>query len=437
MMLLPPIPEKTVLKTIDHRRHSIDTRTSKSTADNSSSITSKKKHRNDESGSSKYISSSSENFHYKSSLKTKFRNFDNVTRNEFEPTQSKVKFFVEEKDNKLPTLSENQKKFSNNIRDDVSFMNAKLYKSMPRSAQFPVKPGISLTTTMPARVSKTSQERKPNRLMSLNNIKQPQFSSLNEYNLRKVYLNKNDTLRRSISYTDRIENTEKKRRKQKKEKQKREDKEKEREDDDDEYEYVDDDNKTAEVKDFISLVKRLQIHEGQTPQPDDLRQPPKAPRLLTNLSVEGQYALMKTYEDTIAEEITAMHPNLAVYVPRVLTSKFRKRIHPPKNLRFLYSRADLTESCNSNNRDSPDGMPKLRKQNSFLNQPFPTQPSDPNFNDHQLTVSQQLEIAQDILDLIKKNKGEYITSSELDENMDLYKAYASYVKIWTKYFHLR
>jgi hypothetical protein len=149
---------------------------------------------------------------------------------------------------------------------------------------------------------------------------------------------------------------------------------------------------------------------------------------------------MKTYEDTIANEILKMHPNLSVYIPRVLTSKFRRRANIPKHLKFLGNRLEsLSESL------SRETSLTLTKQNTFLQESnldrakMPKMPEDSQLTDHQILMSQQLEIAQQIMDKIKKNKGEYITSSKEDfnENLDILRAYAAYVKIWTKYFHLR
>lgn len=167
-------------------------------------------------------------------------------------------------------------------------------------------------------------------------------------------------------------------------------------------------SKSDSMGQLIDEIKRLNINDHETPLPDEFKSKPVNPRMFSQLSIEGQYALMKTYEDTIFNELLNLRPDLAPFMPRVLTSKFKLR---PKR-------------C----------LPGVIKQGTYI---LPNKKEDPDLVDHQLSVSQQLEIAQEILDFIKKAKGDYVTSGELDDDMDILKTYASYCKIWSKYFHLR
>jgi hypothetical protein len=168
-------------------------------------------------------------------------------------------------------------------------------------------------------------------------------------------------------------------------------------------------SKTESMGQFIDEIKRLNINDNETPLPDEFKSKPLNPRIFSQLSIEGQYALMKTYEDTIFNELLNLRPDLAPFMPRVLTSKFKLR---PRR-RSLLGNA---------------------KQNPFASS---TNTDDSDLVDRQLSVSQQLEIAQEILDFINKAKGDYVTNNELDDDMDILKTYASYCKIWSKYFHLR
>jgi hypothetical protein len=406
MLVLPPIHENSSLKTPNLlRRHSIDAQFFKSPSVLERQFTVIQNSKPNQTTNN--TSSTTTNVNFKPVLKTKYRDYsnsNNKSRLDDEAAKLKVKFIIDENNYKLPPIDQ-----KNIVLDEASKLSREI---KARSTQIPVKHNASLVTTQAARTTKPMEDKK---------MKTAQFTS-KEYIAKNNYLSKSEQSRRSSSHTDKFHYGTKKR--VKKEAKREPDNE-----DEDEYEYIEETQQSKEVKEFISLVKRLQISENQTPLPEIYRQIPKQPRLLTNLSSEGQYALMKTYEDTIANEISTMHPNLAIYVPRVLTSKFRKRVVLPKNNRFL-------NFANFDSRDTLVTATPLAKQNSFMQQPLPTK-NDPNFMEHQLIVSQQLEIAQEILDIIKKNKGEYVTTPNLDQNLDVLRSYAAYVKIWTKYFHLR
>ena len=446
MLLLPPIKENRELKPPMIRRHSIadsnvDYFKSSTTIDLDRQFT--------------VISTSNQSF--KSALKTRFRDFEvkPSSRTDDDIPKLRVNFSTNEKQNKLPSLDSRNNLYS-------SFDTNKQIKA--RSTQVSVKKNsslssASLSTTLAARASRstntvTDDKHTPFTPFTPFTGKQTPstFSKMSsrEYQAKKNYINKNEKSRRSASHTGRLQHVSSKNSKYNSSQRKREKTSDTFENDEiDEFDYLLDTEESNEIKKFISLVKKLQIKDGQTPLPDTLKKKPKQPRILTSLSSEGQYALMKTYEDTIASEILKIHPNLSVYIPRVLTSKFRKRAHVPKNLKFLSNRLDSLSDNQSSSRDTPTSLSSpiksFSKQNTFLHQSnldresIPKMPDNPHFPEHQLLMSQQLEIAQQIMDKIKKNKGEYITSPKEDfnENLDILRAYAAYVKIWTKYFHLR
>jgi hypothetical protein len=189
--------------------------------------------------------------------------------------------------------------------------------------------------------------------------------------------------------------------------------------------YEDTEDLSQEVSKFVSLVKRLTIKDGQTPLPEKLRESPKYPRLFSNLSIEGQYALLKTYEDTIANLISESYPNLEPYIPRVMTAKFRKRPLAPKVsiLHRLNPRRESTTSSKLKPRLSVFKTPSLNSSHNIL--------------EHKLKVSTELEIAQEILDLVRLQKGEYVTGEKVNQKMDVLRTYAAFAKLWAKHFNLR
>ena len=426
MMALPPIQENAFLKpNAVVRRHSIDADFYKSpTFDRQFTILSNNTFQSGET--------------LKSALKTNYKEFDLRTRSKYDDSlKLKVNFSTTEKNAKLPSLDQ---------RNLISSLNTRQLKT--RSTQVSIKQNssissASLTTTLAARSVKLKDEsEKEKKGRSSTSLKPSNQQSSKEYLAKKNYMNKNEKLRRSASHAGRLNystKSEKSKEKKSMKKEKFDDNDNNDDDENDEdYNFVADSQNISEVKKFVALVKRLHIDDGRTPLPDVFRERPKQPRLLANLSSEGQYALMKTYEDTIANEIIKLHPNLSIYIPRVLTSKFRKRTNLPKNLKFLSTRL---ENLSENNSETPISVASpikpLNKQNSFSLNSLPTMPEDVNFIEHKLLMSQQLEIAQEILDLIRKNKGEYITSKNTNNNLDVLRAYAAYVKIWAKYFRLR
>jgi hypothetical protein len=179
--------------------------------------------------------------------------------------------------------------------------------------------------------------------------------------------------------------------------------------------------KTKEEEDeheLLSLLEKFQLDTNV--DADELAEYPNRPRFFSKLSVEGQSALLKTYEDTIVNELKYIFPTLT-NVPRVATSKFRKIIP--------------TESQDEINVSNPSK--KAVRIESFMKvSPFSLSRSDPIFKEHQLTVSQQLEIAQQILDLLNKIKKSRLRGSNTTESIECLKTYVAFANIWTKYFRL-
>ncbi|CAF0812020.1 unnamed protein product [Didymodactylos carnosus] len=86
------------------------------------------------------------------------------------------------------------------------------------------------------------------------------------------------------------------------------------------------------------------------PLPMTKSKPPSTPvHFVSTLSVDGQYAMMKTYEDTLFKEISNAYPTVATILPRTKTSHFRKRrlLSPLKEqqqqLNKLYETHQVTE----------------------------------------------------------------------------------------------
>jgi hypothetical protein len=434
MLLLPPIKENKELKPPLVRRHSI----ADSNTDYFKSGANLELDR-------QFTLISESNISQKSALKTRFKEFDvKASYKTYEDVTPKlrVNFSSMEKTSKLPSLDSRS-----NLNSSLEINKQLQKRSTPVTTLVKKNSSLSsasLSTTLAARASKSTTPYTPF-TPNTHGKQTPSLSSKlssKEYQAKKNYLYKNEKSRRSASHAGRFYGSSSKNNKasSQRKREKTLDTFEDNDDENEDFDYMEDTEESIEIKKFISLVKKLQIKDGQTPLPDSLKKKPRQPRLLASLSSEGQYALMKTYEDTIANEILKMHPNLSVYIPRVLTSKFRRRTNIPKHLKFLGNRLEsLSESL------SRETSLTLTKQNTFLQESnldrakMPKMPEDSQLTDHQILMSQQLEIAQQIMDKIKKNKGEYITSSKEDfnENLDILRAYAAYVKIWTKYFHLR
>ena len=437
MLLLPPIKENKELKPPLVRRHSI--------AD--SNVDYLKSGRTIELDRQLTLISVS-NQSQKSALKTRFREFDvkSSSKTDDDVPKLRVNFSSDEKSSRLPPLdSRSNLNSSLDTNKQLQTRSTLITTLVKKNSSLS---SASLSTTLAARASKSTTPYTP--FTPFTPGKQtPSLSSKlssREYQTKKNYMSKTEKSRRSASHAGRFYGSSKNSKlSTQRKREKTSDTFEDNDEETDDFDYMEETEESSEIKKFISLVKKLQIKDGQTPLPDSLTNKPKKPRLLTSLSSEGQYALMKTYEDTIANEILKMHPNLSVYIPRVLTSKFRKRVNIPKHLKFLSNRLDnLNDSLSRETSLSLQSQEKsYSKQNTFIQESnldrakIPKMPEDSQFVDHQILMSQQLEIAQQIMDKIKKNKGEYITNRDVNENLDILRAYAAYVKIWTKYFHLR
>jgi hypothetical protein len=177
--------------------------------------------------------------------------------------------------------------------------------------------------------------------------------------------------------------------------------------------------KNDEEDELMSLLKQFKLNTDV--DADAIADYPNRPRFFSKLSVEGQSALLKTYEDTIVNELKFIFPTLTESMPRITTSKFRKIL-----------------PIESHDKLSISNPPKktVRIESFMKVSPFSLTANDPIFKEHQLTVSQQLEIAQQILDLLGKIKSARIRGSDTNESIECLKTYVAFANIWTKYFRL-
>lgn len=134
----------------------------------------------------------------------------------------------------------------------------------------------------------------------------------------------------------------------------------------------------------------------------------KNPRFGSMLSKDAQFALMKSLEDTIVNEIEKSYPELKNRIPRTTTAQYLKRKHSNCSTESSF------DNGNSNNRNfnqlaSSNSIENLKYESEIFSEDNgeTSQLTKVKLNDDlnkQLAVSQQINSAMEILDNLRVGK---------------------------------
>jgi hypothetical protein len=142
------------------------------------------------------------------------------------------------------------------------------------------------------------------------------------------------------------------------------------------------------------------------------------PRFGATLSIDAQFAIMKSLEDTIVREIEKNYPDMKNRVPRTTTAQYMRRKTAENNINVTESNMDFSASNQTTtNEFFSTSLNNLKYDSEIFNEPLNQDPfrtpvpprtaqnsqADSDLA-KKLVVTQQIESAMEILDNLRINK---------------------------------